>query len=81
MAAQSLRSADKSSCVFTVRRPRLGSGCVRHRSAIFLSKALRFDCLAQSQGIAKNGLDAGEPRSTDTSEMSSKKGLAEELQF
>ena len=26
-----------------LRRPRLGSGCVRHRSAIFLSKALRFD--------------------------------------
>ena len=43
MAAQGLRSADRSSCLFTARRPRFGSGCVRHRSAIFLSKALRFD--------------------------------------
>ena len=31
------------SWVFTVRRPRFGSGCVRHKSAIFLSKALRLD--------------------------------------
>ena len=37
-----LRSADKSSCVVTVRRPDVRSGCLRQRSAIFLSKSFRL---------------------------------------
>ena len=43
-----------------MRRPRLGSGCVRHKSAIFLSKALRLDKrrLTQSEGVAEDGLIA-----------------------
>ena len=82
MAAQSLRSADKSSWVFTVRRPRLGSGCVRHRSAIFLSKALRFDrCAAWHRARALRNtvwMRVSHPAdsewcSTDTSGASSKK--------
>ena len=82
MAAQSLRSADKSSWVFTVRRPRLGSGCVRHRSAIFLSKALRFDrCAAWHRARALRNtvwMRVSHPAdskcfSTDTSGVSSKK--------
>ena len=42
-ADQSFLSAERSSVVVTVRSPRFESGCVRQRSAIFLSKALRFD--------------------------------------
>ena len=46
MAAQSLRSADKSSCVFTVRRPKLGSGCVGYLFVEGL-EIRQVRCLAQ----------------------------------
>ena len=77
-----MRSAASNSWVLTVRRPRIGSGAARHRSATFLSKAFRFDkCAAWHRAIALRNMVCtltSQPaesarESTDTSGVSSKK--------
>ena len=68
MVAQSLRSASKSGGMLAGRRPESGAKVQRHRSAIFLSNALRLKkvCgLTQGEGMSEHCLNAVKPPCCD----------------